>query len=123
MSDDPRLARISDICLALPEVTREDNGPHSSFAVRKKKFAYFLDDHHGDGKLALCWRATPGQETLLESEPDRFFSPAYLGSRGWLAVRLDLGEIDWEEISDFVDQSYRLTAPRGLLATLPPLDS
>ena len=48
-AEDPRLVRLTRICQALPEVVREVKGQHAGFAVRKKTFAYFLSDHHGDG--------------------------------------------------------------------------
>ena len=79
------LQRLSEICLALPEATREDMGDHAAFAVRKKKYAYFLNDHHGDGIVSVCFKAAPGEGPLLiDSDPDLFYSPAYIGPRGWV---------------------------------------
>ncbi|MFI5459786.1 MAG: MmcQ/YjbR family DNA-binding protein [Isosphaerales bacterium] len=121
--EDRRLIRLTEICLALPESTRECCGDHASFAVRTKKFVYYLDDHHGDGIVSVCFRTEPGEnEVLLSSDATRFYSPAYIGPRGWVGLRLDLGEIDWEEVSDFVTDSYRLAAPKRLAARvgLPP---
>jgi len=43
-----------------------------------------------------------------------------VGSRGWVGIRLDRGKIDWEEIQELVMHSYRLIAPKRLVATLPP---
>jgi len=115
--EDRRLIRLTEICLALPEATRESMGGHASFSVRNKKFVYFLDNHHGDGIVAVCFRTVPGEnEVLLSSDATRFYSPAYIGPRGWVGLRLDLGEIDWEEVSDFVTDSYRLAAPKRLAA-------
>ena len=45
--EEARLARLTKICLALPDATREVMGSHAGFRVRKKTFAYFLNDHHG----------------------------------------------------------------------------
>jgi hypothetical protein len=60
----------------------------------------FMDDHHGDGRLAL-WCAAPAgvQEALVEAEPGRYFRPPYVGHRGWLGVRLDRAP-DWAEIAE-----------------------
>jgi len=121
--EDRRLTRLTEICLALPEATRESLGDHASFAVRNKKFVYYLDDHHGDGIVAVCFRTVPGEnEALLGSDATRFYSPAYIGPRGWVGLRLDVGEIDWKEVADFVTDSYRLAAPKRLAARvgLPP---
>jgi hypothetical protein len=117
--EDPRLARLTAICLDLPEAVCEAKGQHAAFQVRGKTFAYFLDDHHGDGKVALTCRVAPGlHEALLASGEERFFKPAYLGARGWIGIRLDLGPIDWIEIGDFVADSYRFIAPKRLVAEL-----
>jgi hypothetical protein len=121
--EDRRLIRLTKICLALPEAARETHGDHASFSVRKKKFVYYLDNHHSDGIVAVCFRTVPGEhEVLLASDPSRFYSPAYIGPRGWVGLRLDTGEIDWNEVEDFVRDSYRLVAPKRLagLDGLPP---
>ena len=49
--------------------------------------------------------------------PERFFVPPYVGHHGWVGMWLD-GEIDWEELTDLVDESYRMTAPKRLSAQL-----
>jgi phosphoribosylglycinamide formyltransferase-1 len=119
-SEDPRLTRLTEICLALPEATRTLMGDHAAFSVRDKKFAYYLHDHHGDGIISVCFRTQPGEnEVLLASDPSRFYKPAYIGPRGWVGLRLDLGEIDWSEVADFITDSYRLTAPKRLAARVP----
>jgi hypothetical protein len=115
--EDRRLVRLTKICLALPETTREVYGQHAGFRVRKKTFAYFLNDHHGDGMVAVTCKVLPGDNKVLAaSDPVRFYLPAYVGSRGWVALRLDLGDIDWEEVSELVSGSYRMIAPKGLAA-------
>lgn len=120
MPDDPRLARLSELCLGLPEAERTDSGRHAGFTVRKRTFAYFLDDHHGDGIVGLVCKLAPGeQETLLQVDPDRFYKPSYLHHRGWIGLRLDRGEIDWDEVAALVSDSYLLVAPKRLAALVP----
>jgi hypothetical protein len=122
-AEDRRLARLTKICLAFPKSTRQDSGRHASFLVRDKKFAYYLDDHHGDGIVAVCCRAAPGEnEMLVASDPTRFYRPAYIGPRGWVGLRLDVDKIDWTEVAELVTDSYRLAAPKRLasLVDVPP---
>ena len=115
--DDRRLVRLSEISLALPETTREDSPPHATFRVRGRTFAYYLDDHHGDGIVGLVCKAPPGaNEMLAQAEPERFYMPAYVGPRGWLGLRLDIPHVDWDEVADFVAESYLLVAPKRLAA-------
>jgi len=113
--EDVRLARLTEICLKLPEAARELLQSHASFLVRKKIFAYFLNDHHGDGIVGVTCKVLPGDNTaLISSDPARFYMPAYVGPRGWVGLRLDVGEIDWEEVEELVTHSYRLLAPKKL---------
>jgi hypothetical protein len=109
--------RLTAICLSLPEATRELQGDHASFRVRKKVFAYFLNDHHGDGIVSICGKALPGDNTVLvASDPERFYLPAYIGPRGWVGLRLDVGKVDWAEVKELVTGSYLQTAPKTLRA-------
>jgi hypothetical protein len=116
--DDPRRIRLAEICESLPQVTSRGD-QHVAFEVRKRKFAYFLDDHHGDGRVALACKAPPGENTaLIDDDPDRFFIPAYVGPRGWVGLRLDVGEVDWDQVEALVVESYRLIAPKGLVRAI-----
>jgi hypothetical protein len=116
-AEDRRLVRLTKICLTLPEVTRNCHGSHAAFLIRKKTFAYFLDDHHGDGIVAVACKALPGDNAvLIAAQPDRFYMPAYIGSRGWVALRLDMGPVDWDEVAELVSGSYCLVAPKRLAA-------
>lgn len=75
-----RLAKLAAICMALPGTVREDQGSHASFRVAKKVFAYYLNDHHGDGIVSICCKALPGDnERLIASSPRKFYMPAYIG--------------------------------------------
>ena len=59
----------------------------------------------------------PGDNVALsKSNPERYFVPAYVGPRGWVALRLDVGEIDWDEVTELVADSYRRIAPKRLAA-------
>jgi len=113
-----RRTRLIEICQALPEVTHEVAGHgHLTFRVRKKIFAYYLFDHHGDGKIALCCKSSLSeQRRLVKDDPETFFVPAYVGPRGWIAMRLDLPEVDWDTVSDLVRRAYQEIAPRKLAA-------
>ena len=113
--EDPRLAHLTKIALALPETARQLRGSHAQFLVRKKTFAYFLNDHHGDGIVAVACKVLPeDNKVLAEAQPHRFYLPAYLAARGWVALRLDTGKIDWDEVNDLLVGSYALIAPKRL---------
>src|SRR5438270_12012780 len=114
-AEDPRLSRLTEIALALPETTRKIYGSHAQFLIRKKTFAYFLDNHHGDGIVAVTGKVLPGDnKALAQAQPRRFYLPAYVASRGWVALRLDVGKIDWDEVKELLIGSYALIAPTRL---------
>jgi len=118
-NEDSPLSRLSAICLELPEATRTDSGRHASFLVRKKTFAWFLDDHHGDGIVSVCCKSQRGENVdRVRLDPERFYLPAYIGPRGWFGMRLDRGRVRWREVAEVVEQSYRLTAPKSLIKKL-----
>jgi hypothetical protein len=113
-----RRARLIEICKALPEVEVDAGGEsHLSFRIRKRIFAYYLFDHHGDGIIAFtCKSSLSDQRRLVKEDPVSFFVPAYLGAKGWVAIRLDLDEVDWETVSELARRAYQDLAPRKLAA-------
>jgi hypothetical protein len=113
------LRQVRKIASGLPEVSeRLSHGAPSFFIRGKKTLAMFHDDHHGDGELAIWCPAPPGvQAQVTETEPDRFFVPAYVGHRGWLGVRLD-NDPDWGEVAEVLREAYRTVAPKTLVVQL-----
>ena len=119
MSARSALERIRELCLALPETEeRLSHGSPAFFIRRGRAFVMFLDNHHGDGRLAI-WCAAPAglQESLVAAAPEHYFVPPYVGHRGWLGVRLDRA-LAWDEIAGIVEDAYRKVAPKRLAALL-----
>ena len=106
------LSRIRQICLSLPEATEKESWGSPTFRVRERIFVMFLNDHHGDGRLALWLSAPSGaQAAMVEADPRRFFVPPYVGSKGWLGVRLDRRP-NWAVVAALIEQGYRQVASR-----------
>jgi hypothetical protein len=110
------LARVRRHCLSLPETSeRLSHGSPAFFIREKRTFVMFLDDHHGDGRLALWCAAPEGmQSALVNGEPEHYFVPPYVGHRGWLGVRLDRG-LDWNEVAGAIEDAYLTVAPERLI--------
>ena len=107
------LDQLRSICLALPESIEQSEGGvgNPSFKVRDKIFAM---QHGMDGRPSLWCKAPEGvQKMLVQSNPERFFVPPYVGHHGWVGIWLDV-EIDWDELADLVEESFRMTAPKRL---------
>ncbi len=113
--EEDALTRLRGICLGLPEATEGAGVGNPSFRVRDKIFAM---QHGLEGRPTMWCKAPRGaQEVLVQAAPDRFFVPPYVGHHGWIGVRLD-AELDWDEIADLVEDSYRMTAPKRLKVLL-----
>lgn len=118
-TDSEQLNRLRAICLALPEATERSGVSEAMFQVRGKSFALFMDNHHGDDRVAAWCKAPPGvQDVLISVDPARYFVPPYVGHHGWIGVQLGGDEADWGEIADLIADCYRQVAPKRLLAAM-----
>ncbi|PYS73121.1 MAG: phosphoribosylglycinamide formyltransferase [Acidobacteria bacterium] len=115
-----RREQLIKICSTLPEVVYETVGEgHLSFRIRKKIFAYYLFDHHGDGMIAFSCKSTLNeQRRLIRDDAESFFVPAYVGPRGWVGIRLDLAEVDWDTVTELANQAFQAAAPIKLAASI-----
>lgn len=108
------VALMTEICMAFPETTNVPFGGHEApaFRVRDKIFVKINEDLGG-----FTCKAPPGvQETLVQSEPNRFYVPPYVGSKGWIGVLFI--DVDRDELAAIAEDSYRMTAPKRLVNQL-----
>ena len=114
------LDQIRSVCRRLPEVEERPSHGAPTFFVRGKKsfLAVWADGHH-DLTFPHLWCAAPvgTQEALVESHPEQYFRPPYVGGRGWLGVRLDHG-IDPGEVAELCEDAYRAVAPPALVGLI-----
>ncbi len=118
--DDPLLGRVRALAAELPAAAEKVSHGRPAFFT-KKVFAYY----GGSLKVDGAWVQHPqsivvlpdgdDREALLEDE--RSYVPAYLGPAGWIGIDLD-DDTDWAEVAELLDASYRLTAPKALIADL-----
>lgn len=114
------LTRLRKICLSLPEVHEVEAWGEPTFRVKNKMFAMYAADgnHHGSGRSSVWCKATrANQAQMIDEEPERFFSPPYVGPSGWVGIYLDRNP-DWKETAAILEDAYRLIAPKKLLAKL-----
>lgn len=113
-------AKIVSIVTALPEATATLTiGVHLKLEVKGKPMGWFMEDHHGDGRLALNCKALPGMQlALVEANPEVYHVPKYVGNKGWAGVWLDVESLDWDEVANLIRDAYILAAPKALLKQL-----
>lgn len=123
-SPDYLRGRVRDLAMALPEADEVTSHGMPCFGIVKgKKFAYFTEDHHGDGKIALLVKISGVEEQamLIELDEDRYYRPAYFGD-GWVGIRLDLGDTDWDAIGEWLRKSWLAVAPKKLAGLMGVAD-
>jgi hypothetical protein len=111
------LEQVRALALALPGTAEKLSHGTPGFQVEGGKFfAYFSQDHHGNGITALLVKTSGVEEQamLIERDPDLYFRPAYLGPAGWVGIRLDRGRVDWAHVNEWLGRSWRMAAPRRL---------
>ncbi|PND57922.1 phosphoribosylglycinamide formyltransferase [Mycobacterium sp. ENV421] len=118
---DPILARVRTIALALPEATEKISHGRPKFSA-PKMFAVYGGQKNPSGPMiryahALLIKVDDSEREALQQDT-RFFFPAYLGPYGWLGLDFDAAEIDWTEVAELIDASFRLQAPARLIKQL-----
>lgn len=119
------LDHIRELALKLPESYEKPSYGAQAFGIEGgKMFAYFRRNHHGDGITAMLVRTSGGEEQamLIESDPDLYHRPTYLGPAGWVGIRLDRQPVDWGHIEQWLGKSWRRAAPKRLTKLLDAAD-
>ena len=112
-----RLQRLRQICLALPEAMEQVAWGDPTWRVRNKIFAMQKGNFEG-GRPSLWLKVPDGaQSALVAGDPERFFVPPYVGSKGWVGIYLDTRGVEWAIVESLVEESYRMIAPKRLAAT------
>ncbi len=107
-----QLAKVRELALSFEGASEKSSHGFPTFVVNKKVFAYFCDNHHADGRLALWCCAPPGtQQMLVDSNPEHYFVPPYVGYQGWVGVRLDR-DAAWNEIAAVLESAHQTRAAR-----------
>jgi len=110
------LRRLRRLCSAMPECNEKLSHGEPTFFVRKKVFAMFANNHHHDGHIAVWIPAQPGlQGMLIQSSPQTYFRPPYVGVKGWVGIELD--RISDEDLAAHIRDAWRLIAPKRLRAS------
>ena len=110
-----QLERVRRMCLVLPETSERLSHGEPTFFVHKKVFVMFANNHHNDGHIAVWLPVPPGvQSSLIETAPEIYFRPPYVGGGGWIGI--ELPRISDEDLSFYIQVAWELIAPKRLLA-------
>jgi predicted DNA-binding protein (MmcQ/YjbR family) len=109
------IAELRKICLSLPGAKEVETWDQPTFRVNNKMFAISTSDTDPEHRVTV--KAPPGEQRILLETGHPFFLPSYVGSKGWIGILLD-DDSDWSEVAELVEDSYRLIAPKRLIAEL-----
>ena len=113
-----RLERLRAICLSFPETAERVSFGDPNWTVNGKGFAAQKGNYEG-GRPSVWFKPAPGEQRMLvAADAERFFIPPYVGGKGWLALFLDPRKLDWDEIAELMEDSYRQMAPKRAVKAL-----
>ncbi len=110
----PALTKLRKACLALPGAHEVEAWGAPTFRLNNKLFAMYAhaDNHHGAGHEAVWVKSTfVNQGLMVQHKPKRYFLPPYVGTSGWVGVRLD-GRVNWRELTELLKDAHELIATK-----------
>ena len=112
---DPHLAELRDVCLAFPEAVEIESWGRPTFRAGKKIFAVYSGT--ADHPYGVVFKPDPDERLALKQD-SRIYVPPYFGPAGWLALDFTAAPVDWAEIAELMESSYRQVALKRMLKTL-----
>ena len=121
MMSEKQLERVRRICSVLPETTERLSHGEPTFFVNNRVFVMFAGNHHNDGHIAVWLPVSSGFQTaLLETDPETYFKPPYVGTRGWIGIELD--RINDKDLTFHIQTAWELIAPKRLVSRVKATD-
>jgi phosphoribosylglycinamide formyltransferase-1 len=112
--------QVDSLATALPQVFRKTSHGSPGWGVGSEKtgklFAIIADHHHGEQAVGLLVKASGADEMtgLIEAQPDIYYWPKYYGASGWLGLKLNRRDVDWDQVGGWLERSWRACAPKSL---------
>jgi phosphoribosylglycinamide formyltransferase-1 len=120
--------QVDGLAKSLPEVTRKTSHGSPGWAVGSEKsaklFAILADRHHGEEAVGLLVKAGGADEMtgLIEAQPDIYYWPKYYGASGWLGIKLNRPDVDWDQVEEWLERSWGACAPPRLTKLMRAAD-
>lgn len=122
--DDLGLAELRKIALGFPEAFEKISWGRPVFCA-PKIFVMYGGSAKTDTKgeylqypYSILVKVDDSDRKALEQDR-RCYYPAYMGPSGWLGLDLTAKKkVDWDEVRELVDASFRMVAPKKLVKLL-----
>lgn len=121
-------AQVDALATTLPEVGRKTSHGSPGWSVGAEKsaklFAILADRHHGEEAIGLLVKASGADEMseLIEADPELYYWPKYYGASGWLGLKLNRPDTDWDQVRDWLERSWAAAAPARLTKLMRAAD-
>ena len=103
-------SRRARAALALPATTEKPSYGTPGFRVKDKLFARIREK----ATCSCCVSDVDEKDALIASEPDKFFTTPHYDGHAMVLVRF--AAVDHDELAELLTESWRLRAPKRLLA-------
>jgi predicted DNA-binding protein (MmcQ/YjbR family) len=107
MDEKKILAKLREICLALPKTSETLTFGHPTFQVATKTFAV-LETYKGE--LSIAVKVGKNMQSIF-LEDARFYRTPYVGQHGWVSLRAS-SKLDWTEIAELLRGSHELVGAK-----------
>lgn len=112
---DPVTSALRDHAMTFPEASEGPSCVNRAFKVRKKNFLFVGEKNDGSCKVMLKLGPSLDEAVQLARTDSRLD----VGSSGWATIRFDpSNRPDVEQLEAWVDESFRLLAPKSLVDLL-----
>ena len=114
---DPYLKDLRKVCLALPEAVEIEAWGRPTFRSGEKGKIFAIFTGFNEKNYSVVFKPEPGEAPALQQD-ERVYVPKYWGPGGWLALDLTKAKVDWAEVAELVEGSYRHVANKRQLKAL-----
>ena len=120
--DDTGLAEVRRIALGFPETFEKISHGRPVFCAPKMFAVYGGSAKSAAGEHTryphcVLVKVDDSERRALEQD-SRFFFPAYMGPLGWLGLDFEAAPVDWSEVTELIDASFRMVAPKKTIKQL-----
>ena len=107
--------KVREICVGrFPGADAKlSHGMPSAHGARKDVRVHFVDNSHGGSAPIAVWCKSTfaDQKRHIAENAARFFSPPYVGVKGWLGIDVHPKRADWIELAMIVEEAWAAVAP------------
>jgi hypothetical protein len=121
--DDFGLRELREIALGFPGSFEKISWGRPVFCA-PKIFVMYGGNAKGEASgdmvpfpYSMLVKVDESDQKALEQD-SRFYYPAYVGPSGWLGLDFTAANVDWDEVGELIDASYRMIAPKKLIKQL-----